>query len=495
MSPKMKWYDYLAINSYWLGINTTSAVMTPVLLPYLVLLFMPPEQKNTSLATVRVIGLSVAMLIKPLAGMLSDRNTSRWGRRRPYIMGGALFNILFLVIIGASTLFVDSSMDGFFGSTLGIPTAFFILILGYVLLQVSSNFALGALQGLIPDQVPDNQRGRASGVKAVLELLPAFLVIFIGPLVDSGKIWLTLAIIMIGLLVTMLTTVLFVHEEPLQEKPKSSMREPALRMVALTVIFVLVSQLAVFVVKSAGTLLSGKGASLGVQVALVGLAGLLAMAGSIFVGVYFGARVGIGQEAREQRPFILWVVNRLLFLSSVGSIQGFAQYYMSDVLQLENAATMTTTLLAVVALFLMLAAIFGGMLADKIGRKRLIEVAGLVAALGTLILLFARNIPLVMVSGCIIGLGAGLFMATNWALGTDLVPKNDAGRYLGISNLAGAGAGIVGTGIGGPMADFFNTLQPGLGYIIIFAIYGGLFVISTLVIHRIKVPKFHAAEG
>ncbi len=132
-------------------------------------------------------------------------------------------------------------------------------------------------------------------------------------------------------------------------------------------------------------------------------AGLLAMAGSIFVGVYFGARVGIGLEAREQRPFILWVVNRLLFLSSVGSIQGFAQYFMSDVLKLGNAATMTTTLLALVALFLIPSAIFGGTLADKMGRKRLIEAAGLIAALGTFILLFARNIPLVMVSGCIIG--------------------------------------------------------------------------------------------
>jgi MFS family permease len=139
-------------------------------------------------------------------------------------------------------------------------------------------------------------------------------------------------------------------------------------------------------------------------------------------------------------------------------------------------------------------AIFGGALADKLGRKRLIELAGLIAAAGTLILLFSRSIPLVMVSGCVIGLGAGLFMAVNWALGTDLAPKKDAGRYLGISNLAGAGAGIVGAGIGGPLADFFNQLQPGLGYIIIFAIYGGLFLVSSLVMNRIRLPEFKAGE-
>ena len=37
-------------------------------------------------------------------------------------------------------------------------------------------------------------------------------------------------------------------------------------------------------------------------------------------------------------------------------------------------------------------------------------------------------------------------LATSWALGTSLVPPEEAGRYLGISNLAGAGAGMVGTG-------------------------------------------------
>jgi MFS family permease len=98
-------------------------------------------------------------------------------------------------------------------------------------------------------------------------------------------------------------------------------------------------------------------------------------------------------------------------------------------------------------------------------------------------------VPMVIVSGCIIGLGTGTFYATNWALGTDLVPPTEAGRYLGISNLAGAGAGIVGAGIGGPMADFFNALRPGLGYLVIFAIYGALFLLSVAALTRVQEPR------
>ena len=69
------------------------------------------------------------------------------------------------------------------------------------------------------------------------------------------------------------------------------------------------------------------------------------------------------------------------------------------------------------------------------------------------------------------------------------VAEENAGKYLGISNLAGAGAGIVGTGIGGPMADFFNKLNPGLGYEVIYAIYGVLFLVSILVLSAIRKSK------
>jgi MFS family permease len=88
-----------------------------------------------------------------------------------------------------------------------------------------------------------------------------------------------------------------------------------------------------------------------------------------------------------------------------------------------------------------------------------------------------------------LGVGTGIFLATNWALGTDLAPPEEAGRYLGISNLAGAGAGIVGVGIGGPMADFFNALRPGLGYSVILVAYGALFLLSVAALTRVKVVE------
>jgi MFS family permease len=119
-----------------------------------------------------------------------------------------------------------------------------------------------------------------------------------------------------------------------------------------------------------------------------------------------------------------------------------------------------------------------------------VGLSGVTAALGGTLLLgtiWAPNLGLIYLVGAILGLATGLFMTANWALGTRLVPPQEAGRYLGISNLAGAGAGMIGTGIGGPVADFLNGYRPGLGYFAIFAGYALLFLLSVVSLRGVKV--------
>jgi Na+/melibiose symporter-like transporter len=128
---KLKWWDYITINIYWLGLNIASGSLTPIILPFLVAKFVPPEVKGTYLAYVRVAGLAVAMMIQPMAGLLSDRNTSRWGKRRPFIFVGTVLDLVFLTIIA-------------------LAKDYWTLFAGILLLQFSSNIAHGALQGPNP---------------------------------------------------------------------------------------------------------------------------------------------------------------------------------------------------------------------------------------------------------------------------------------------------------------------------------------------------------
>ncbi|MGD8625131.1 MAG: MFS transporter [Anaerolineae bacterium] len=490
MERELRWRNYVTINLYVLAISLSSGTITPLLLPYLVALFVPPELKNSYLGIIRVVSLSVAMLVQPLAGLLSDRSTHPLGRRRPYIVVTALFNVLFLAVVGVSPLF-----DGSLVPWLGVSLAYIVLLAGIVLLQVSSNAGQAAVQGLIPDLVPRNERGRASGVKAIMELLPAVPLIILGTWVGQGQVWFVIGVLMATFLVTALITLLAVREEPLRARPQERIAAHVWRIAGLTVIFVASTLTGAWLVAFSSSQLTRLGASVGQQVAIVGLAGLVAMAGSILIGVYLGASVGIGRGAARQTSFIWWVINRLLFLAAAGSIQGFALYYLRDVLHLPDAASWTGVLLGFVAVFLLVSALGGGSLADRFGRRRLVALSALVAAFGTFILLLARDMTLVIVGGCIVGAGTGTFMATNWALGTDLAPPGEAGRYLGIANMAGAGAGIVGAGIGGPLADFFNALEPGLGYLVIFGLYGALFLLSAVALRQVRLPARESTES
>ena len=466
---RMRWYDYITYNIYWLGLNMASGSLTPIILPFLVAQFVGDAVKGTYLGVLRSAGLIMAILIQPMAGLLSDRSTLKWGRRRPYIFIGTLLDLLFLALIG-------------------LAGNYWLLFAAVLALQFSSNVAHGALQGIIPDLVPEDQRGRASGVKAMMELIPVILVSFVvAPFVGSGRVWIAILIVMASLLITLLITVFAVREQPLTAGQSSEpLGPPLLRLVYLTVIFTAVTTLLGGLVGVVGRLLAGQGT---LQLVAVGLAGLLAMAGAIVLGVWWSARVGVGPAADQHRSYTWWVVNRLLYLAAIGSIQGFAQYYLKDVMRVPNAPAATGNLMIVVGLFTVVSAVASGWLADRLGRKLLVAIAGVVAALGTFLLLMASNMSMVMVCGAIIGLSTGLFMTTNWALGTQLVPARDAGLFLGISNLAGAGAGVVGSGIGGPMADFFNRYSAGLGWLVVFAIYGALFVLSAITLVKVRLQQ------
>ncbi len=494
MKRAFRWVELVTLNGYQLGLSMASNVLSPLLLPAMVFAFMPPEKKNTYTALVYTAGLTMAMFIQPVMGMLSDRCTSKLGRRRPFIITGALLNVLFIGIMGTSIWFIHSPLNGFFQSSFGVSTSLVILLAGFVLQQFSSNISQAGQQGLIPDLVAENQHGLASGIKSFMEMLPAVLVLLIAPLVDQRQFWFVIAILMAFYVTTMLVTVLFTREEAKIKKVPYPSGKPILRMLLLTVIFVGITQLSLLLVKGISRWLPEETTSLILRVTLVGLAGLIGMTGSIFFGVYFGARVGIGKESGKQKSFIWWVVTRLLFMAAANSVRNFAMFFISDILHVPNPAQITTYLIAVVFIFMLVSSLAGGILSDRFGRKNLLAIAGILALIGTILLVFSRNIPTLLISGCFLGLGTGIFMATNWALGTDLVPKLDAGRYLGISNLAGAGAGIIGSSIGGPLADYFNTIQTGLGYSVIFALYSGLFLLSVLLLPQIKTSPLVSDE-
>ena len=476
-----KWYDMITVNIYYLALTMLSQTLVPLVLPLLVQQFVGETQKATYLGTIRLWGLMVALLAQAFWGMISDRSTSRWGRRRPFILGGTIGDFIFLIGIG-----LTAGLSGL--------TGFWVLFVCYLLLQLCTNAAHGATQGLIPDLVPESQRGRFSAVKAIFEVpLPVILVSFtIATFIKDGNLWLGLITLM-GFIAVSTALTLLVREEPLRETPPPLNWEPFLRLLAMTAAFTVVILGMGQVVSWLGAAFADIQSPLGLSL-LMGAAGLLAMAVASVLGVWVSVRLCVGAANQREHPaFTWWVVNRLAFLVPAFSLSGFALYFLQGRLKLtaEAATGPAAQMMMFVGVFVLLAALPSGWLSDKFGRKPMVALSGVLGGVGTLILLLAPDLALIYVGACIIGLGTGIFYTVNWALGTSLVPDKEAGRYLGISNLAGAGAGAIGTYIGGPIADFFTVHMPqtpGLGYIVIFAIYGLLFLLSTVALAGVQLP-------
>ena len=463
----MRWYDLVTINAYWFALTTRAQVLTPLIIPLLVQEFVGDAAKGRYVGVMRLWALMAAVLLQALMGMFSDRSTLRWGRRRPFIVVGTVGEWAVFILIG-----LTASLDRM--------TGYWVLFGLYLLSMISSNTAHAATQALIPDLVPEDKRGLFSGVKVLFELpFPLIFVSFVvGRMVSAGSIWGALFSVMIIMLVCMLITLL-VREKPLTEPPAEPKWGSFLRLVLMTTVFTVIILGAGAAVKTAMHVLSALPAHL--SRALVAVCAIFGMGGAAVAGVWVSIGIGIGPDIRRQPSFTWWVINRLAFLVAATNLAGFLLFFyqerFSDLSQ-EKAAGPAANAIMLVGVCVLLTALPGGWLADRIGKKPLIASAGLLAAMGAYLVVILPSLAATYVGACMVGAATGLFYSANWALGTELVPREQAGRYLGVSNLAGAGAGAIGAYIGGPIADSF-------GYVFLFAIYGSLFLLSVLALKGI----------
>ncbi len=487
-SRPLRWYDALRLSSAYLGVTTLIQSLAPLVLPLLVQRFVGEARQGAAFGTLRLWSLMVALLTQALMGLLSDRCTLRWGRRRPFILAGTLGN---LVSVGAIAWTVK--LDG--------VTGYWALFAFCLLFQFATNTALGALHGLIPDLAPESQRGTFSAVKSLFELsVPIILVSFIiAPLIVEGHMVWALVVGMGALVVTTAVT-LTVREVPLSVAPPPVNWNPFVRLLMMTGVFTVAILVLGAFVKVVGRVVLAVAFPVSGVVAAMGLVGLGAMLTAVAMGVWSGVHISLespddAKTRVRQRAFTWWVVGRLAFLVGVNNIASFAVYFIQGRLGIPNeqAAEPASRLMMIVGLCILLAALPSGWLADRFGRKQLVIISSLLAGAGTAVALATPRLSLIYIGGCCIGMATGLFYTSDWALGTDLIPPNEAGRYLGLANLAGAGAGAVGAYIGGPVADYFTAhlpQHPGMGYVILFVIYGVLFVFSALALIGVQESHF-----
>jgi len=406
---------YIWISAYAFAHSALWNSVHPIVLPALLLPLVPADQKNSYLGLLTFLGLVLAMVAQPVFGAASDGSRHAWGRRRPYMFAGVIFTVPLL-------------------ATVGVVESFAMLVAVYLALQVASNAIQGSYQAFIPDLVPPERRGLASGAKNLAEILGVILAtLLIGQMMDSyiktgDRVWVwTVLALLGGTLVLGLTMTMF--------------GVPEVRR-------------------------------------------LKALPGTLVERLLSGLR----SYRREQKQFAWFLLSRFLFILPITAIQSFAFFYMQDGIGMENPASATAQLVAIIAVAILVLVYPAGLLSDRVGRKPIMIVAGLFGAVGAILLMFAASFVQVLAFGSLIGVSVGLYLSSSWAFAADISSGEEPGKYLGLTNLATAGGAAMAR-VNGPVIDLFNGMNRGTGYVALFAICALSFLAGTWTVTRLRAAR------
>jgi len=425
--------DFVLLSIYWIAIGYLWSSLGGLILPDLVAHLVGNAHKGTALGVLEGVGSLMAVVWQPLVGSYSDRTRTRFGRRHPFIVAGTVGDVVFLIGIALSG-------------------TYWLVLVFYFLLQTASNTAQGPYQGLLPDVVPEDQRGSASGYYGAANIIGLLAGTVGGGYILShyGRTAGILSICVL-LLATMLPTVLLI---PDRAEPTTSQFQ------------------------SLGQALRGT----------------------------FSRPLAY--------PSFLWLMaSRLLILMGLVGLQSFVLYYFSDVFyrgHVDDAVRAAYTLQGLVIVSAVVISLPAARASDRFGRRPLILTGGLLGAAGVLILVFSHYqlLPISLVEpmanalkvstlaaqatlvGVLIGIGYGLFFSVDWAFIQDIIPPGEAGLFMGFSNIATAGSGVIARFVAGFLLEFNNGPKllglPG-GYPVIFTVFFIWLLVGGLLI--LKVPE------
>ncbi len=159
----------------------------------------PDAEKTSALGIVAGFGAIVAVVANVIFGRLSDRTTSRWGRRRPWIVGGTI-----VMAVGLAAMALSPSVP--------------MMTLSWCLVQLAANAALAPFIATVSDQVPPQQRASVSALLGIAINLGVLGGTYVAE-IFANEMLLMFGLPSIFAIVAMIVYAIVLPDQRLDEKP------------------------------------------------------------------------------------------------------------------------------------------------------------------------------------------------------------------------------------------------------------------------------------
>ena len=416
-------------------------------------------------------GAVFAVVVPIFVGYLSDRTSTRFGRRRPWIAIGTLFNLFGLGLLAGA------------GS---VPA----LIAAYLVIQISNNGAFAAYSAVIPDVVPVHQNGRASGLLNSMQQLGTVIGLFaLTILLSPDHLGSTHAGAVAGLWVvgictagSVMITLAAIPEAPLQRLRSAVRIRIPIRVVVAAVAFVVVLVALEFVLLTQVS--TWWFVVLGVGIAAAAVA-VVASTGI--------PEVRAALAPLRDRDFFWVLTTRFFNTCGIWTIAPYIAFFFRDVVHRKEWAFESSLWLLALIGGGIIPAVVGGFLSDRMGGRRKIFVyisAGMQAAVSAVLLFsLVTDLTVLYVLGVLFGLGFGAYQAVDWALACDVLPDRDnaAAKDMALFHVSFTLPQVFASALAGQLLYHLNQSAGGnFGYRVVFATAALWFMLSLVFVRMIK---------
>ena len=104
----LPWTHLIRLSAYWLGLTAIDAAVGLFVQNRVNFGgFVGDLEVGRALAAISIGGAIISILVQPTVGSISDYTVSRWGRRKPYILLGAVLDVVFLIGLAPSPLSIS----------------------------------------------------------------------------------------------------------------------------------------------------------------------------------------------------------------------------------------------------------------------------------------------------------------------------------------------------------------------------------------------------